>query len=388
MKNLSFVFALSTVFASAVLLADPVTCLSPDGRAVVTFDLTAVGEPTYSFAFRGETVIAPSRLGFDIKALGADAFDGRKAADLRRDFVLTDVKRATADETWKPVWGEEKEIRDHHNELLVALVQKTTGRRMNVRFRVFDEGLGFRYEFPSEEDKGVARLVPGQQIVPQGQTQPLTHFTIVEERTRFNLPCDPLAWWIQADYETQEYRYTNSKVTEIPSLFKGAPDANLSSTLTPVPCVQTALMLKYPSGLLVNLHEAACVDYATMHLKVDGHDFESYLTPDATGAKGWLQTPCRSPWRTVICGAKGADILSSRLTLNLNEPCALADTSWIHPVKYVGVWWTMITGAKNWAYKPDPTMHAANTTNVLRHLDFAAEHGFDEVLVEGWDIGF
>ena len=388
MKNLSIVFALSTVFASAVLWADPVTCLSPDGRAVVTFDLTAVGEPTYSFAFRGETVIAPSRLGFDIKALGADAFDGRKAADLRRDFVLTDVKRATADETWKPVWGEEKEIRDHHNELLVALVQKTTGRRMNVRFRVFDEGLGFRYEFPSEEDKGVARLVPGQQIVPQGQTQPLTHFTIVEERTRFNLPCDPLAWWIPADYETQEYRYTNSKVTEIPSLFKGAPDANLSTTLTPVPCVQTALMLKYPSGLLVNLHEAACVDYATMHLKVDGHDFESYLTPDATGAKGWLQTPCRSPWRTVICGAKGADILSSRLTLNLNEPCALADTSWIHPVKYVGVWWTMITGAKNWAYKPDPTMHAANTTNVIRHLDFAAEHGFDEVLVEGWNIGF
>ena len=181
MNNTSFVYVLSTVFASAVLWAEPVTCLSPDARAVVTFDLTAVGEPTYSFAFRGETVIAPSRLGFDIKALGADAFDGRKAADLRRDFVLTDVKRATADETWKPVWGEEKEIRDHHNELLVALVQKTTGRRMNVRFRVFDEGLGFRYEFPSEEDKGVARLVPGQQLQRRGTVDKYVVVVVINE---------------------------------------------------------------------------------------------------------------------------------------------------------------------------------------------------------------
>ena len=348
-----------------------VRCVSPDGRNALEFTLSANGEPTYSFSCRGRRVIEPSTLGIDIKALGKDAFEGRTPGELRKGFTLSGVERASADETWEPVWGEESAIRDRHNEILVKLVQEATGRRMNIRFRVFDDGLGFRYEFP-----------------PEGEGQTLSHFTIVEERTRFNLPCDATAWWIPADYDTQEYRYTKSRVSEIPSLFKSAPDANLSSTLSEVPAVQTALMLKYDDGLLVNLHEAACVDYATMHLRIDAAGFESLLTPDATGAKGWLQTPCRSPWRTVIVGEKGADILASRITLNLNEPCAIADTSWIHPVKYVGVWWTMITGAKTWAYMPDPSMHAANTSNVMRHIDFAAAHGFDEVLVEGWNTGF
>ncbi len=382
--------------------AASVTCVSPDGKNIASFDIGEKGEPTYSFSYRGKTVVEPSTLGFDIKALGKDAFEGRKPGEMRTGFSVVGVERASFDETWKPVWGEESEIRDRHEEMLVKLVQKGTGRRMDLRFRVFDDGMGFRYEFPAGVDDSVARLVPGQNIVPDGKTQPLTHFTIVEERTRFNLPCDATAWWIPADYETQEYRYTKSRVSEIPSLFKVAPDANLSSTLTEFPAVQTALMLKYEGrgkgeegkgALYVNIHEAACVDYATMHLWVTGNGergmaFESSLTPDATGAKGWMQTPCRSPWRTLIVGEKGADILASRITLNLNEPCAIEDTSWIHPVKYIGVWWTMITGAKNWAYMPDPSMHAANTTNVMRHIDFAAEHGFDEVLVEGWDIGF
>jgi len=355
-----FALSLAAAVACIAAFAESLTCASPDGKNALTFALGEKGEPTYSFAYRGRTVVEPSTLGFDIKALGKDAFDGRKPGELRTGFVLAGVERASFDETWKPVWGEESEIRDCHEEMLVKLVQKGTGRRMNLRFRVFDDGMGFRYEFPAEEDGSVARLVPGQNIAPEGKTQPLTHFTIVEERTRFNLPCDATAWWIPADYETQEYRYTKSRVDD---------------------------------GLLVNIHEAACVDYATMHLRVTGNGergmaFESSLTPDATGAKGWMQTPCRSPWRTLIVGEKGADILASRITLNLNEPCAIEDTSWIHPVKYIGVWWTMITGAQNWAYRPDPSLHAANTTNVMRHIDFAAAHGFDEVLVEGWDTGF
>ena len=388
-------FALSLAVAAAcvAVLAESLTCASPDGKNALTFALGEKGEPTYSFAYRGKKVVEPSTLGFDIKALGKDAFEGRRPGELRTGFVLAGVERASTDETWRPVWGEESEIRDRHEEMLVKLVQKGTGRRMDLRFRVFDDGMGFRYEFPADDDNSVARLVPGENIAPEGKTQPLTHFTIVEERTRFNIPCDATAWWIPADYETQEYRYTKSRVSEIPGLFKAAPDANLSSTLTDFPAVQTALMLKYDDGLLVNIHEAACVDYSTMHLRVTGNGergmaFESSLTPDATGAKGWMQTPCKSPWRTLIVGDRGADILSSRITLNLNEPCAIEDTSWIHPVKYIGVWWTMITGAKNWAYMPDPSMHAANTTNVMRHIDFAAEHGFDEVLVEGWDTGF
>ena len=385
--------SLAAAVACVAAFAESLTCASPDGKNALSFALGEKGEPTYSFAYRGKKVVEPSTLGFDIKALGKDAFEGRKPGELRTGFVLSGVERASADETWRPVWGEESEIRDRHEEMLVKLVQKGTGRRMDLRFRVFDDGMGFRYEFPADDDNSVARLVPGENIAPEGKTQPLTHFTIVEERTRFNLPCDATAWWIPADYETQEYRYTKSRVSEIPSLFKAAPDANLSSTLTDFPAVQTALMLKYDDGLLVNIHEAACVDYSTMHLRVTGNGergmaFESSLTPDATGAKGWMQTPCKSPWRTLIVGDRGADILSSRITLNLNEPCAIEDTSWIHPVKYIGVWWTMITGAKNWAYMPDPSMHAANTTNVMRHIDFAAEHGFDEVLVEGWDTGF
>ncbi len=241
-KAVAFAFV-SVVCMAAV--AEPVVCTSPDGRSAATFDLTARGEPTYTFKYRGKTVVEPSTLGFDIKALGRDAFNGRKLAQLKEGFSPMGVERATFDETWKPVWGEESEIRDRHEEMLVKLLQKETGWRMNIRFRVFDDGMGFRYEFPSSDDDSVARLVPGENIGGEGKGDPLTHFTIVEERTRFNLPCDATSWWIPADYETQEYRYTKSKVSEIPSLFKGAPDANLSSTLTDVPAVQTALMLKY-----------------------------------------------------------------------------------------------------------------------------------------------
>ena len=387
MHRASLILSFAAGVLCAAALADSLTCASPDGKNTLAFTLGENGEPVYSFVYRGKTVVEPSTLGFDVKVLAKDAFDGRRPASLRDGFAIAGVERASADETWRPVWGEESEIRDRHEEMLVKLVQRGTGWRMDLRFRVFDDGAGFRYEFPKTDSKDVARLVPGENIV-QDDAPPLAHFTIVEERTRFNLPCDAMAWWIPADYETQEYRYTNSRTSEIAKLFRGAPDANLSSQLTDVPAVQTALMLKYDNGLLVNIHEAACVDYATMHLKVDGMAFESLLTPDASGAKGWMHTPCRSPWRTLIAGEKGADILASRITLNLNEPCAIEDTSWIHPVKYIGVWWTMITGAKNWAYMPDPSMHAANTTNVVRHIDFAAEHGFDEVLVEGWDTGF
>ena len=380
MKNLCIAFC----FLFGAARAENIVCFSPDGQSEARFALGSNGEPMWDFAFHGKSVIEPSSLGFEIKALDPDPFKGRIAAGFTNGFEVVGVERSGFDEIWRPVWGEESEIRDCHEEMLVKLVQRGTNRRMNICFRVFDDGVGFRYEFPDQKE--------------------LTHFTIVEERTRFNIPGEATCWWIPADYETQEYRYTKSLLSEIPARYKEPVDENLSSCIPDVPAVQTALMMKLESGLYVNLHEAACIDYATMHLRCVPGGFESFLTPDATGAKGWMQTPCATPWRTVIAGERGADILASRITLNLNEPCKIEDTSWIHPVKYIGVWWTMITGAQDWAYAKDLTgvkigrtnwrdvkpsgKHAATTENVKRHIDFAAEHGFDEVLVEGWDIGF
>ena len=349
---------------------------SPDGNVVLSFSLKADGTPTYKMTYKGKPVINESTLGFTLK----------KDEPLTNHFKVVSDSKSTFKETWKPVWGEEKEILNHYNELLVQLKQDKTNRLMNIRFRVYNEGVGFRYEFPTQKE--------------------LTYFVIAEENTQFAMTGDHTAWWIPGDYDTQEYDYNESKLSEIRGLMKQSMTDNVSQFVFSPTGVQTALMMKTKDGLYINLHEAALVDYALMNLNLDDKNFifQSWLTPDAKGDKGYLYTPTKSPWRTVMVSDDARNILASRLILNLNDPCALADTSWIKPVKYIGVWWEMITGKSSWAYTNDlPTIkldevdytkvkpngtHAANNEKVRRYIDFAAQHGFDQVLVEGWNVGW
>jgi hypothetical protein len=350
------------------------TLKSPNGQLEATFILDN-GVPTYQLVYKGKQVLKPGKMGLEL-------FNEK---DLIHNFSVIDTKTSSFDETWQPVWGEEKEIRNHYNEMEVTLLQKDTERKMIVRFRLFDDGLGFRYEFPEQAN--------------------LTHFVVKEERTQFALTGDHIAFWIPGDYDTQEYDYTTSRLSEIRGLMKQAITPNVSQTPFSDTGVQTALMLKTDDGLYINLHEAALIEYSCMHLDLNDTTFvfESHLTPDAQGRKGYLQAPCVSPWRTIIVSDDARDILLSRITLNLNEPCKLEDTSWIKPVKYIGVWWEMITGKSTWAYSDLPSVkigitdytkvkpngrHGANNKNVKEHIDFAAEHGFDQVLVEGWNIGW
>lgn len=349
---------------------------SPNGEMKLTFTLRD-SKPYYSVSFRGKPVIKPSRLGYEL----------HNAESLLEGFTQTGEKTSTFDETWTPVWGENKTIRNHYKELLVGLIQEKTGRVMNLRFRVYDEGVGLRYEFPQEGSK-------------------LNYFVVKEECTEFALTGDHIAWWIPGDYDTQEYEYSRSRLSEIRPLFKKKVTDNASQTSFSETGVQTSLQLKTDDGLYINLHEAALVNYPAMHLNLDDKNmvFRSWLTPDVQGIKGYLQTPCQSPWRTIMITDDARKVLSSHLILNLNEPCKIKDTSWIHPTKYVGVWWEMISGKGDWAYtsqfpsvklgltdyaKAKPSgRHSANNENVRRYIDFAAQHGFNGVLVEGWNIGW
>ena len=349
---------------------------SPNGEMKLTFTLRD-SKPYYSVSFRGKPVIKPSRLGYEL----------HNAESLLEGFTQTGEKTSTFDETWTPVWGENKTIRNHYKELLVNLIQEKTGRVMNLRFRVYDEGVGLRYEFPQEGSK-------------------LNYFVVKEECTEFALTGDHIAWWIPGDYDTQEYEYSRSRLSEIRPLFKKKVTDNASQTSFSETGVQTSLQLKTDDGLYINLHEAALVNYPAMHLNLDDKNmvFRSWLTPDAQGIKGYLQTPCQSPWRTIMITDDARKVLSSHLILNLNEPCKIKDTSWIHPTKYVGVWWEMISGKGDWAYtsqfpsvklgltdyaKAKPSgRHSANNENVRRYIDFATQHGFGGVLVEGWNIGW
>jgi len=349
---------------------------SPDGSVILSFSLKNDGTPSYKVTYKNKPVINESTLGFTLK----------KAEPLTNNFKVVDTKKSTFRETWKPVWGEESEILNHYNELLVSLEQNNTKRKMNIRFRVYNEGVGFRYEFPSQKE--------------------LTYFVVEEELSQFAMTGDHTAWWIPGDYDTQEYDYMESKLSEIRGLMKEAVTENVSQFAFSPTGVQTSLMMKTKDGLYINLHEAALVDYSLMNLNLDDKTFtfQSWLTPDAQGAKGYLMAPCHSPWRTIMVSDDARKILASRLILNLNEPCAIADTSWIKPVKYVGVWWEMITGKSSWSYTNDlPTIdlntvdytktkpngtHGATNENVRKYIDFAAKHGFDQVLVEGWNIGW
>ena len=359
---------------SSAAMAESIT--SPNGQLQLNFSVNSQGEPVYELFYKGKAVIKPSKLGLELK----------NDPGLMNGFTLADTQTSTFDETWEPVWGEVKQIRNHYNEMAVTLDQKAQDRNIIIRFRLFDDGLGFRYEFPLQKN--------------------LNYFVIKEERTQFAMTGDHKAFWIPGDYDTQEYDFTESKLSEICGLMKSAITGNASQTQFSPTGVQTSLQMKTADGLYINLHEAALVDYSCMHLNLDDKNliFESWLTPDAVGDKGYMQAPCKSPWRTVIVSDDARDILASKLTLNLNEPCAYEDVSWIKPVKYVGVWWEMIAGKSTWAYTDDlPSVklgetdysktkpngrHGANNENVKRYIDFAAAHGFDQVLVEGWNEGW
>lgn len=350
--------------------------VSPNGQLRLNFSINAQGEPVYELYYKDKVVIKPSKLGLELK----------DDPGLMNGFTLAGVQTSTFDETWQPVWGEEKEIRNHYNEMAVTLNQQAQGRHIVLRFRLFDDGLGFRYEFPLQKN--------------------LNYFVIKEEHTQFAMAGDHTAFWIPGDYDTQEYDYTESRLSEIRGLMPGAITDNASQTQFSPTGVQTALQMKTADGLYINLHEAALVDYSCMHLNLDDKNlvFESWLTPDAQGNKGYLQAPCTSPWRTVIVSDDARDILASRITLNLNEPCAYDDVSWIKPVKYVGVWWEMIAGKSTWAYTDDLLSvklgqtdysktkpngrHGANNEHVKKYIDFAAANGLDQVLVEGWNQGW
>lgn len=374
-----FILTAAALLSASASLGATEVLTSPDGRLQLSFDLTADGTPTYKMDYNNKPVIATSRLGLELK----------NQKSLLDGFKMERVSRSSFDETWQPVWGEQSSIRNHYNEMAVCLSQPDDNghlREMIVRFRLYDDGVGFRYEWPAQDN--------------------FTYFTIKEERTEFAMTGDNTAYWIPGDYDTQEYDYTISRLSEVREKMPAVKFSyNVSSTVFSDTGVQTSLQLKTDDGIYLNIHEAACVDYSTMHLNLDEKRMvlTSWLTPDARGDKGYLMAPCHSPWRTVMVTSTATAALDSKLILNLNEPCKLEDTSWIHPTKYMGVWWEMIVGKSSWAYsnasavnldsidyktmKPNG-IHGANNDNVKRYIDFAAENGFDQLLVEGWNIGW
>ncbi|MFI3248602.1 MAG: glycoside hydrolase family 97 protein [Rikenellaceae bacterium] len=375
MRRFKFVIAICVVLLTGRAYAQQVIN-SPNGELTLNFEVSPQGEPIYSLTYKDRDVIKPSKLGLELK----------NAPDLLSGFSIKELDNSTTNESWSPVWGEESLIVNNYNELAVTLNQAENDRDIIIRFRLYNDGVGFRYEFPLQPN--------------------LNYFVITEEQTEFAMAGDHTAFWIPGDYDTQEYDYMETKLSGIRGAMEEATTYNTSQTTFSPTGVQTALQMRSDDGLYINIHEAALIDYSCMHLNLDDETmiFRSWLTPDAIGDKGYLQAPAQSPWRTVIVSDDARDILNSRITLNLNEPCAYEDTSWIKPVKYIGVWWEMITGHSSWAYTDDLLSvkinetdytkakqngrHAANNENVMAHIDFAAEHGFDQVLVEGWNIGW
>lgn len=388
------VFLTLLTIAAALTVSAKETLSSPNGNLTLTFEVGEGGKPMYSLEYKGKTVVLPSAMGLEFRGQDRQISFGEEitksdhgnSVSLYDKFEQKAVSRNSSDTTWTPVWGEVSTIRDNYNQMVVSLEQTERKYKMDIVFRLYDEGLGFRYVFPEQKE--------------------LTYFVIKEEHTEFAMTGDHIAWWIPGDYDTQEYEYHRSRLSEIRGLMQQAITPNSSQTPFSATGVQTSLQMKSDDGLYINIHEAALVDYSCMHLDLDDKKmvFHSHLTPDAQGWKGYLQAPCRTPWRTVMVSDDCRDILASKLILNLNDPCAYEDTSWIKPVKYVGVWWEMITGGGNWAYTDDlPAVqlgvtdyskvkqspkHSANNARVRRLIDFAAEHGFDEVLVEGWNVGW
>lgn len=375
MKIILTIFVSMLLSTSLLNAQEGQVAASPDSNVKLHFTLKDGHIPTYAIEYKGIPVVSQSHLGLKLTDSGLYDY-----------FEIADVQRSATDETWKPIWGEEAMIRNHYNEMAVTLRQTSSNRLMTIRFRIFNDGVGFRYEFPDQDN--------------------LVYFVIKEELTEFAMTGNHTAWWIPGDYDTQEYDYTKSRLSEIRSLLSSAISNNLSQTIFSDTGVQTALQLKTDDGIYMNIHEAALVNYPAMHLVLDDGKmvFKAHLTPDPNGDAAYMQTPCSTPWRTVIVSDDARDILASRMTLNLNEPCAIEDVSWIRPCKYMGVWWEMITGKSDWSYTWDLRSthirtdnlasvrphgrHGATTGNVKKYIDFASEHGFDGLLVEGWNVGW
>ena len=395
MKKYIFVFCLLSLSAAVFC---PIAAIekveSPSLNLTAYFDVQG-GRPVYWLLHNGDTVIRPSYLGISLRGEHSRGnFNDYKEEQtiesntngLMNGFVMTGSERFIHDDWWTPVWGEERRIRDSYHEMLITLKQPEKDRYIRIQFRLYDDGLGFRYIFPQQRN--------------------LNYFVIEDEKTEFAMPGDITAYWIPGDYDTQEYEYTRCKLSEIRAIQEKTNKANLSTTNFSYTGVQTPILLKTNSGLWLNIHEAALIDYSCMHLNLDENTmtFTSWLTPDIDGTKGHIQTDAVSPWRVIMVGEKAQDILASRIVLNLNEPCKISDTSWIKPMKYVGVWWEMIAGMRDWSYtwdfpsihigKTDYTKakphgrHGATTENVKKYIDFAAKYGFDGVLVEGWNVGW
>ena len=381
------IFLTNFFFLLFILGLKSQTLISPNNNFEMTFSISNDGEPAYTLNYKNQEVIKLSHLGFEISNYfsGFSFTENNFSSDFSSNFQIIGHKNASYDETWMTVWGEESSIRNNYNELLVELKQKNTGRFLNIRFRLFDTGLGFRYEIPEQENLG--------------------HFIVKQELTEFALTDDHIAIWIPGDYDSQEYDYNTTRLTEIEATFDAAYTENVSQNSFSKTGVQTSLQMKTDDGIYINIHEAALVNYSTMHLNLDTENltFTSWLTPDALGNMAYMNAPCKTPWRTIIISDDARDILASRITYNLNEPLAI-DPSWIKPIKYIGVWWEMITGKSSWSYTDDfksvqlgitdfdnatrKDNHAANNENVKFHIDFAALHGFDAVLVEGWNVGW
>ena len=378
---LAFSLAVFPLLSAAEATAQPVApaseLRSPDGRLALSFRLSADGQPLYHLSLAGRPVVRESRLGLEFKDKPA----------FTTGFAVERAEPSSTDKTWEPVWGEVKRIRNHYNELAVTLHQpQVGGRRLVIRFRLFNDGLGFRYEIPDQKD--------------------VSYLTVSDEKTEFSMAGDHKAFWIPGDYDTNEYVYTTSRLSEVDAVTRGTPATEIAVRSLIAPnLVQTPLMMKTADGLYVNIHEAALVHYPAMHLTIDGQTFAltAHLVPDAVGNKAYLQVPAKTPWRTIVVSDKATDILASKLILNLNEPSRIADTSWIRPQKYVGVWWEMHVGTSSWSYseggnvsllgtdwagRPPSGKHGATTENVKRYIDFAAKHRLDAVLVEGWNVGW
>lgn len=369
MKLSIALLAMSAVLTGCSVGSDTLT--SPDGNLEVSFAITSQGEPSYSAKYKNEPIVLSSLMGFEMKA-----------GDLTHGFHVDSITRSEINEIWAPVWGENDSISNNCHRMTVYLSRGNI--KMDIEFRVFNDGFGFRYIFPEQTTK---------------------QFTVIDEKTQMAMTGDHTAWWIPGDYDTQEYEYTKSYLSEIRSHADDDFMYNASQERFSPTGVQTALMLKTDKGLYLNLHEAALVDFPAMHLDLNDSTmvFKAHLTPGPDGSMATFDTHFKTPWRTVTVGEKATDILASNLTLNLNDPCALEDVSWIHPTKYMGVWWEMITGVSSWNYtdaenfdlatfdysKAKPNgHHGANNDNVRRYIDFAAANGFDQLLVEGWNIGW
>ncbi|MEZ7513961.1 glycoside hydrolase family 97 protein [Flavobacterium frigidarium] len=349
------------------------TAVSPSKKIEVNFKLSATGQPTYSVKYNNNTVVEKSAMGFTLKD---------KAA-LTTAFTLEKVENSSFNESWKPVLGEQASIVNRYNELKVALIQKESNIKMTIFFRVFDEGIAFRYDFPKQKE--------------------LNYFIISDEVSQFNLTENYKAFWLPGDFDSNEYEYNETKLSAIDN---SKIDMNNGIGVKSIPgkyIVQSPLMMKSDAGLYVNIFEAAVVNYPVMHLNVDvkNFDFTAQLVPNAIGDKAYLQAPCVSPWRTIMISDDARDIVGSKMILNLNDPSKIEDTSWIKPMKYVGIWWEMHVGKSTWDFAGSQNAqnsltqdlipsgkHGATTENTKRYIDFAAKHGFDGVLVEGWNVGW